>query len=97
MHALRMLAREGFGPRVLDASRVSELERVQQLPEIAVIGDRVLYQVRYDPQWTPIRARRIHDPDVIQEVRLEITGLYDTGKPLLEFFHREITPLDVCR
>lgn len=95
MHALRMLAEEGFGLRVLDASRVGELERVQQLPEIVVIGDRVLYEVRYDAQWTPIGARRIHDPDVIQEARREVADLYDAGEPLIEFFRREISPLPV--
>jgi hypothetical protein len=93
MHALRMLAEEGFGLRVLDASRVGELERVQQLPEIVVIGDQVIYEVRYDAEWTPIGARRIHDPDVIQEARRKVADLYDAGEPLLEFFRREITPL----
>ncbi|GAA2097133.1 DUF6879 family protein [Actinomadura alba] len=93
VHSLRMLAEEGFDLRTLDVSQVSDLECDEQLPEVVVIGDRVLYEVRYDAQWKPIGARRIDDVGVIGQTCEEISWLYGTGEPLLQYFDREIAPL----
>jgi hypothetical protein len=93
LHALRMLAKEGFGVHVLLAQRLSSLESVGQLPEVVVIEGRVLYEIQYENDWTPCGARRIATPDVIQAAGSEIAMLYDLGEPLLSFFDREIAPL----
>lgn len=83
----------GFGVRVVRAEALSALESQGQLPEVVVIGDRVLYEVRYEPDWTPCGARRIDTPRVIAAAATEIADLYDQGEPLLDFFDRELAPL----
>ncbi|MEV5827489.1 DUF6879 family protein [Spirillospora sp. NPDC052242] len=93
LYALRMLAEEGFDLAVLPAAELSELESGGPLPELVVIGKRVLYQVRYDPDWTPCGAKRITAPHVIRTAAMEIAHLYDKGEPLLDFFEREVAPL----
>jgi hypothetical protein len=93
LNALRMLAEEGFGLRTLPAEYVRTLERRGRLPEIVVLGRRVLYEVRYRDDWTPCGARRIEAPDVVQAAASEIARLYESGEPLLRFFEREIAPL----
>lgn len=93
LHALRLLADEGFGLTVLTAEQVASLETRAQLPEVLVVGDLVLYEVQYEPGWTPCGARRITAPDVIHAATSEIKALYERGEPFLDFFHREIAPL----
>lgn len=93
LHALKMLADEGFELRVLSAARLSSLESRAQLPEVVVIGERILYEVRYESDWTPCGARRIAAPDVIRAAASEIADLYELGEPLLDFFEREVAPL----
>ncbi|WP_301175630.1 DUF6879 family protein [Actinomadura geliboluensis] len=55
LHALRMLAEEGFPLSVLRADELSPLENEGKLPEVVVIGERVLYEVQYLTDWTPLR------------------------------------------
>ncbi|WP_433228554.1 DUF6879 family protein [Actinomadura formosensis] len=93
LHALRLLADEGFGLTVLTAEQVASLETRARLPEVLVVGDLVLYEVQYEPDWTPCGARRITAPDVIHAAASEIKALYESGEPFLDFFHREIAPL----
>lgn len=93
LHALKLLADEGFGLTVLTAGELAHLERRAQLPEVVVVGDHALYEVQYKPDWTPCGARRITDPDVIVAAAAEIEGLYKRGEPFLEFFDREVAPL----
>ncbi|WP_149262398.1 DUF6879 family protein [Actinomadura sp. K4S16] len=93
LHALRMLAEEGFELSVVPAEDLSDLEIQGQLPEVVVVGTRVLYEVRYRPDWTPCGARRIKAPDVIRTAASEISRLHRKGEPLLRFFEREVAPL----
>ncbi|WP_141583710.1 DUF6879 family protein [Actinomadura sp. WMMA1423] len=93
LHALRMLAEEGFELSVLPAEHLSELEDQGQLPEVVVVGSRVLYEVRYQPDWTPCGARRIETPEVIRTAASEIGRLHRKGEPLLRFFEREVARL----
>lgn len=93
LHALRMLAEEGFELSVLSADDLADLEDHGQLPEVVVVGERVLYEVRYLPDWTPCGARRIRTPEVIRTAAAEIGRLYRRGEPLLRFFEREVAPL----
>jgi hypothetical protein len=58
-----------------------------------VVGDRVLYEVQYESDWTPCGARRINDPNVIAAVASEIKDLYERGEPFLDFFARGVAPL----
>ncbi|MUN36217.1 DUF6879 family protein [Actinomadura litoris] len=93
LHALKLLADEGFGLTVLTADQVAPLETSVQLPEVVVFESEVLYEVRYEPDWTPCGARRITDADVISAAAGEIKALYERGEPFLDFFRREVAPL----
>ncbi|PSK95978.1 hypothetical protein CLV63_113141 [Murinocardiopsis flavida] len=93
MQFLRLLAEAGQTLRVLRVPDVVHLERHRPLPEIVILGDRVLYMVRYDTTGTACGAWRIDAPDVITECIAELADLFATGEPLLDFFHREIAPL----
>ncbi|GAA0212474.1 hypothetical protein GCM10009527_005570 [Actinomadura nitritigenes] len=93
LYALRMLAEEGFELSVLQADELSSLETRGQLPEVVVIGKRVLYEVQYLPDWTPCGARCIRAPHIVRTAASEIADLYSRGEPLLDFFEREVAPL----
>ncbi|MEU8803810.1 DUF6879 family protein [Spirillospora sp. NPDC048819] len=93
LYALRMLAEEGFELSVLPADELSALETRGQLPEVVIIDRRVLYEVRYLPDWTPCGAKRINTPYVIHSAAADIIRLFAKGEPLLDFFEREVAPL----
>ncbi|TDD21866.1 hypothetical protein E1287_40250 [Actinomadura sp. KC06] len=93
LYALRMLAEEGFELSVLPAAELASLEARGQLPEVVIIGRRVLYQVRYLPDWTPSGAKRIDAPQTIRAAATEISRLFEKGEPLLDFFEREVARL----
>src|SRR5690606_12511807 len=82
LHALRMLAEAGFELSVVPASEVAAVETRRQLPEVVIIGPRVLYEVRYLPDWTPAGAKRLSDPRMISAATAEISRLFDKGEPL---------------
>jgi len=93
MHFFRLLAEAGQDLRVLPAEALLPWEQHRPAPELALLGDRVLYQVLYDPSGTPSGARRITDPEVIQACRADLALLFTHAEPLLDFFTREIAPL----
>lgn len=93
MQYFRLLAEAGEDLRVIDASSVRYLEADRLLPEIVILGDRVLFEVLYDVEGTAYGARRIDDPRVITEAGREVADLYAAAEPLLDYFAREIAPL----
>ncbi|WP_412518592.1 hypothetical protein K8Z49_11115 [Actinomadura madurae] len=93
LYALRMLAEEGFELSVLPAAELASLETRRQLPEVVVLGRRVLYEVRYLPDWTPAGAKRVNGEYVISTATAEISRLFQKGESLLDFFEREVAPL----
>ncbi|MFI0483383.1 DUF6879 family protein [Actinomadura sp. 9N215] len=93
LYALRMLAEAGFELSVLPAAELASLEIQRQVPEVVVIGGRVLYEVRYLPDWTPNGAKRISVPDTISTAAAEIARLFGKGESLLDFFEREVATL----
>lgn len=93
MQYFRLLAEAGEDLRVIDASRVRHLEADRLLPEIVILGERVLFEVLYDAAGTAYGARRIDDPHVIAEAGREVADLYAAAEPLLDYFAREIAPL----
>lgn len=93
MHFLRLLAEEGQPIAVLRAEQIAARERDRPLPEIVLLGEHVLYQVRYDAEGTPCGARRIDEPGTVAACRADLARLFAAGEPLLDFFHREIAPL----
>lgn len=93
MQFFRLLAEAGQELRVLPAEALRPWERDQPTPELALLGDRVLYQVLYDESGTPRGARRIDDPAVIRACRADLSLLFANAESLLKFFDREIAPL----
>jgi hypothetical protein len=93
MQYFRLLAEAGEDLRVIDASTVRHLETDRPLPEIVILGDRVLFEVLYDTQGKAYGARRIDDPEVIAEAGREVADLYTAAEPVLNYFHRAIAPL----
>ncbi|MCO6011060.1 hypothetical protein NE236_39505 [Actinoallomurus purpureus] len=93
MQYFRLLAGAGEDLRVIDAPRVRHLEADRLLPEIVILGDRVLFEVLYDADGTAYGARRLDDPEVIAEAGREVADLYAAAEPLLDYFAREIAPL----
>lgn len=93
MQYFRILAEEGFPLRVLESDRVAEYERSGPLPDLNLLGERVLYHIVQEPDGTPAGARRIDDPDTITGVRHAMESLFDQAEPVLDYFHREIALL----
>lgn len=93
MQYFRLLPEAGEDLRVVDASMVRHLEADRLLPEIVILGNRVLFEVLYDAKGTAYGARRIDDPQVIAEAGREVAEMYTAAEPLLDYFAREIAPL----
>ena len=93
MQALRVRAEAGEQIRVLDAHAVRDREEGGPLPEVIILGTVALYEVGYDPAGVHNGARRILDPKVIDECRIEMAVLWDSGEDLASYFAREIAPL----
>lgn len=93
MHSLKITDEAGMPVRVLTADAVRDLEHGLPLPELVILGTRVLYEVCYDDNWTACGARRIDDPAVISEAAADMTKLWRQAEPLPAYFKREIAPL----
>ncbi|WP_017592545.1 DUF6879 family protein [Nocardiopsis potens] len=93
MQFLRMLAEAGQSLRVLRAGQVAGLERQRPLPEVVILGERVMYEVRYDGEGAPCGGRRIDDPGAIARCAAQLAGLFARAEPLTAFFDREIAGL----
>ncbi|HLS32763.1 MAG TPA: hypothetical protein VK039_04160 [Brevibacterium sp.] len=93
MQYFRILAEEGFPLRVLEADSIAQYERSGPLPDLNLLGDRVLYHIVQEPDGTPAGARRIDDPDSIAGVRRAMESLFEEAEPVLDYFHREVAPL----
>lgn len=93
MHALRVRAETGERIRVLDTHAVRDREEGGLLPELIIVGTAALYEVGYDQAGVHNGARRILDPEVIDECRAEMAALWGDGEDLASYFAREIAPL----
>lgn len=94
MHVLRVRVEVGDVIRVLDARTITDIEKERPVPEVVILGDSVMYEVRYDDDGNAAGARRYLDPALIRETRTGFDTLYARGEDFLEFFDREIAPLD---
>ncbi|GAA4934789.1 hypothetical protein GCM10023224_14260 [Streptomonospora halophila] len=72
---------------------MAHLEERAPLPEVVVLGGRVLFLVRYESQGRACGAWRIEDRDAIAATVADLAALFDGGTPLLDYFEREIAPL----
>ncbi|WDG29653.1 hypothetical protein N7925_15510 [Streptomyces sp. CA-278952] len=93
MNVFRLRSELGEEIRVLDARKISDLEREAPLPEVIVLGHSVMYAVIYDDELQGAGARRFTDPGQISRTTREFEALYAMGEGFPEFFEREIAPL----
>jgi hypothetical protein len=94
MHVLRVAVEVGDDIRVLDARKIEDIERKHPVPEVVILGDAVMYGVLYDDDGNAAGARRYLDPALIRETSEGFETLYARGEDFLDFFDREIAPLD---
>jgi hypothetical protein len=92
MQWFKILVEEGSPIRVLAAEEVRDLERNAPLPEV-VVDEHALYHVSYDRDWRACGARRINEPEVMEQATARIAGLWELAESFWPYFHREIAPL----
>lgn len=93
LNSQKVRTQAGQRTRVLEASRLGDLEANDPLPEVNVLGTKVLYEILYDDTGTHYGARKLLDPAVIHACRVEMASLYEQAEDLLSFFDREIAHL----
>lgn len=93
MHVLRLKAAAGFPIKVLDARAIQHYETRQPLPELVIMGDAVIYDVRYAADGTPVGCLRYTEPELIPTIRRQFTALYEQAEDIHPFFARVIAPL----
>lgn len=79
---------------MLDARKISDLEREAPVPEVVILGASVMYDVVYDDELKGSGARRFTGPDQANRTTPEFEALYAMSEGFPHFFDREIAPLD---
>ena len=93
LHSLRVQAEAGKKIRVIGPGAWSALEAEGPLPEVVVVGGRVLYRVLYNEAGALDGAIRFRDPELIKRWEGFIGQLYEEGEDLLPYFERRVAPL----
>ncbi|MFH8366712.1 DUF6879 family protein [Streptomyces sp. NPDC018031] len=94
LFVLRLRVELGDHIRVMDARKISDIESECLVPEVVIVGDEVMYEVVYDDDGNAAGANRILDRTAIEETSDGFDVLYRRGESFMEFFDREIAPLD---
>lgn len=92
MFVLRLRVELGDNIRVLDARKISDIEKERPVPEVVILGDVVMYEVCYD-DGNAAGANRFADRALIRETSAGFDALYGRGEDFHSFFDREISPL----
>ncbi|MFE1177271.1 DUF6879 family protein [Streptomyces sp. NPDC058773] len=93
LFVLRLRVELGDSIRVMDARKISDIEVDHLVPEVVILGDKVMYEVVYDDDGNAAGANRIADQVAIEETSAGFDALYRRGEDFAEFFNREIAPL----
>ncbi|MBM9508265.1 DUF6879 family protein [Actinacidiphila acididurans] len=93
LHWLRLSAECGHHVRVLPASAVAASETEGMLPELTILGGRVLYRVVYTESGTPDGAMRFTDPETVGRWAAFISDAYATADDVRRYFTRVVEPL----
>ncbi|MFF7648252.1 DUF6879 family protein [Streptomyces sp. NPDC007983] len=93
LHALRVQAEAGKKIRVVGPGEWSVLEADGPLPEVVVVGGRVLYQVLYNEADVLDGAIRFRDPELIKCWEGFIAELYEGGEDVLSYVERRVAHL----
>lgn len=93
MHVFSARTAAGETISVVDAARVAEAETTERLPELLIVGEKVMYEILYDDRGGHTGGRRIRDRDVIDACTAELAELFAMGEDFHDYFAREIAPL----
>jgi hypothetical protein len=92
MQVLRLRVELGEQIRVLDACLIEDIESEFLLPEIVILGNKVMYQVFYK-DGVAAGANRFTDAALIEKSLEDFDVFYARGEEFSDFFDREISPL----
>ncbi|GAA3377831.1 hypothetical protein GCM10020367_55070 [Streptomyces sannanensis] len=90
---LRVRVDLGDDIKVLDARKISDIEKDRPVPEVVILGDVAMYEVVYDDDGNAAGANRFTERALIRETSLGFDTLYERGEGFYAFFDREIVPL----
>ncbi|MBL1113486.1 hypothetical protein JK364_13945 [Streptomyces sp. 110] len=90
LRSLRVRSENGEPVRVVPAAAVSRLESEGPLPELVVLGGRVLYQVMYTEESAPKGAVRFTDPATVQQWEGFIADLFAAGEDITSYVERDV-------
>ncbi|MFE1936268.1 DUF6879 family protein [Streptomyces sp. NPDC059474] len=90
LRSLRVRSENGGPVRVVPAAAVSRLESEGPLPELVVLGGRVLYQVMYTEESAPRGAIRFTDPASVEQWERFIADLFATGEDITSYVERDV-------
>ncbi|AQA14143.1 hypothetical protein QFW82_16190 [Streptomyces malaysiensis subsp. malaysiensis] len=93
LRSLRVRSESGEPVRVVPAAAVSHLESERPLPELVVLGGRVLYQVMYTEESAPSGAIRFTDPASVEQWEKFIANLFAAGEDITSYVEREVAHL----
>lgn len=93
LHVLRLRVEVGDRIRLLDARTIADIEKNHPVPEVVILGDVVMFEVRYDDDGNAAGANRFTDAALIEETSAGFDALYEQGEEYGDFFAREIAPL----
>ncbi len=79
--------------RVLDARKISDIEKDRTVPEVVILGDVAMYEVVYDDDGNAADTNRFSERELIRETSLGFDTLYEWGEDFCDFFERELVPL----
>lgn len=88
LHVLRIRAELGERIRVLPPEAVASIEAHAPVPEVIVLGDEIVYEVRYDEEGIVSGAKLITDPSVAGSCRSELAMFWQRAEDLHGFIDR---------
>lgn len=93
LHSQRQRAECGEQIRVVTAQQVAASESTGPVPEVVVLGGRVLYRVVYTEAGVPDGAIRYDDHDLAERWDRYLRALYAIGEDVTSYFGREVAHL----
>ncbi|MBB1254586.1 hypothetical protein H3146_14625 [Streptomyces sp. OF3] len=90
---LRVRVDLGDDIKVIDARRISDLEKNRPVPEVVILGDVAMYEVVYDGDGNADGANRFTERSLIRKTSIGFDALHERGEDFHDFFDREIIPL----
>ncbi|MFE3603105.1 DUF6879 family protein [Streptomyces sp. NPDC059142] len=93
LNSLRVQAECGLPIRVVGGGALKALEAAAPLPEIVVLGGRVLYEVVYTEAGVLDGGIRFADPGLIGRWEGFIKELYEDGEDIIAYVDRHVAQL----